>query len=186
MVPRPGPEFAERLLAMGHARLDCVLLSGFDDSPEQLRALLAHAGTRTVACVIEQACQPMPSLLARPSLDPALQRIAELKHPGTLATALGTSRRHLAGALRAAHLFPAKTMLAWWRLLVAARRLPDTAESVERVALELDYASATAFHNTCHRLLGAAASDIRTRGGLEFAGEVLRGAVQLRREKTAA
>ncbi|MBI4421884.1 MAG: AraC family transcriptional regulator, partial [Gemmatimonadetes bacterium] len=106
-----------------------------------------------------------------------IERITSLKHPHDLATALDISLARLQRELQRADVFPAQTLLAWLRVLCAARKLGDTDETVERIGLSLNYASGPAFRNTCHHLLHATPSEVRERGGLRYAGDRFQEAV---------
>jgi len=57
-------------------------------------------------------------------------------------------------------------LITWCRLIIAAHLLEMRGDSVERVALALDYPSATALRNTLRRYCGCRPADLRS-GGME-------------------
>lgn len=184
LVP-PDAEFLRRSFTLGHLGLvDDVLVSGIEDSPVQIRATLARARMHTVAATVEFACSPLPAALARPRLYDILRSMPQLKHARDLASALGTSLPRLREELLSCRLFPPKALLGRLRLLVATRMLQDSTETVERIGLSL-YASPTAFHNAFREELGVTPTEVRRRGGLRFAGQLLRVAIQAWRAKIA-
>lgn len=183
---RPDSTLSRRAFEIGHAGVDELIIVGTEDHPEGIRAKVASAALRTVACVVGRVGHPLPPLLAGPKLEGILGRIAKLKQPRDLAAALEVSLPMLRQELRVAGLLPPKLLLPWFRALVAARRLGDGGETVEKIGISLDYASGPAFRHACHDLLGVTPSEIRERGGLRFAGERFRKAVTDRRTRAAS
>lgn len=178
-------ELLRRAFDLGyHGVVDHALIIGAEDHPAQIRTTFAQARIHTVAATIMYACSPLPAVLARPHLDEVLGNIADLREPRQFAAALGTSLPQLREQFFGSRLFPPKALLGRFRLLVAARMLQDSNESVEKVGLSL-YASPTAFRNAFREELGVTPSEVRQRGGLRFAGQLLRVALQAWRAKIA-
>lgn len=180
-----GRDLERQTFLLGHAQVDEMVIVRPEHDAEQLRTAFARAGLRTVAREIEHATHPFPPLLVGQNLEPALERIAALKHPSVFARKLGVPMAQLRQELRSAKLFSALTLLAWCRVLVAARHLGDSQEPVERIGLSLGYASGPAFRNTFHKLVGATPTDVRQHGGLRFAAERFRVIVREWRAKGA-
>lgn len=172
------PELPRREFVLCQAGVDGVLIAGMEECSNRLRDVLRLAAISTVVRMIERFAAPLPPELATPSLEGVLERITALKHAKALAMVLGLGLPALRRALREVRLLPAKTLLAYFRLLAAARLLTDSEESAERVGLNLGYGSAPAFRSAAKKLLGAPPAEVRARGGLRFAGERFREAVE--------
>jgi len=83
-----------------------------------------------------------------------------------VAAELRVHRRTLAGRLARAGLPGPRKIVAWHRLLHAARLLEEPGRSLERIAEELAFPSASALHNLFCRYTGLLPSEVRARGGL--------------------
>jgi hypothetical protein len=60
---------------------------------------------------------------------------------------------------------------AWCRLLLVTRLLEEPGRTVESIALQLDYPSASALRNQVRRFLGMTLSEAAAQGGFAFALE---------------
>jgi AraC-like DNA-binding protein len=84
------------------------------------------------------------------------------------ARVLGMDRKTLRNRLVQQQLPPPREVLAWCRLLVAARMLEDPGRSVEQVGLALGCGSATALRNLFLRHTGSRPKAIRKLGGMRY------------------
>jgi AraC-like DNA-binding protein len=91
-----------------------------------------------------------------------------------VADVLGLHRKTLANYCADAALPPPGELIAWCRLFLTAYLLGTTARTVERIALELDFASDTALRNMMKRYTGHSASEVRRHGGLPCAVDAFR------------
>lgn len=173
----PEAELLHQAFQLGGAGIDEILIAGAEDHPERLREILGRARIRTVARTVERHGGPLPPSFAAPDLERILSEIALLTSSRRLASSLGLGLRGLRNQLRDAGLFPPRTTLAYLRLLVAGRRVGDSDESIERIALALGYESAPAFRNSWRKLLGGSPGDMRRSGGLRRTGEAFGSAV---------
>jgi AraC-like DNA-binding protein len=159
-------ESSRDVLEFARAGIDQLILQGVDD----LRVLLRNA----VELALDRASAKslLPELM--PHLPPSVVSFVEycLAHARRnltveeVAYALGVRRKTLAERMSAAK-FPApSTVIGWCRLLVAARLLEDPGRSVEQVALQLDFASATALRNMMKRYTGLRSGEVRENGGV--------------------
>jgi len=83
-----------------------------------------------------------------------------------VASALGVHRKTLVN-YTARYGFPSPSVLiAWCRLIIAAHLLESRGGAVERVALALEYPSATALRNTLRRYAGRRPAELRE-GGMD-------------------
>ena len=85
-----------------------------------------------------------------------------------LAARAGCSPRTLRRTLAAAGLPTAEQLLAWRRLLHAARLLEGADRSAENVARALDFSSGAAFRRSLRALTGLHPRDLARAGGLDL------------------
>ncbi|MDQ4080799.1 MAG: helix-turn-helix transcriptional regulator, partial [Gemmatimonadota bacterium] len=88
--------------------------------------------------------------------------------PESLARLLGVRRRTLTEQLSEAGMPPPQRLIAWGRMIMAARLLEDSERKVDAIALTLDFPSGSAFRNACQRYLGCAPHEVRARGGAAY------------------
>ncbi len=91
-----------------------------------------------------------------------------------LAAACGVPEAQLRRQLHEARLPSPRRLLAWCRLLHAARLLEAGRLTTERVGMVAGYASGPAFRNACRSLLGASPQELRSHGGFRFVLQRLR------------
>ncbi len=84
-----------------------------------------------------------------------------------LAAALGVHRKTLFNHCRRARFLPPAELVAWARLAMVAYMLETTGCTIERIGIELGYASDTALRNTIKRYTGQRAGQIRDAGAVE-------------------
>jgi transcriptional regulator GlxA family with amidase domain len=111
----------------------------------------------------------------RDALLVAVTRAHQRLSPEGLARILGIRRKVLSDRLAQSGFPTAQRLIAWGRLVVAAKMLEDPDRTADSVALALDFPSGSAFRNTCQRYLHAAPQQIRARGGASYViGALLR------------
>lgn len=156
------------LFDAGRAGMDAIIVADVDDAPAQMSTILEQAEARGVASRLRDAL-----LDARPTVRDAVllavTRAHERMTTEDLAATLSLSRRVLAKHLDHAALPSPQRLLTWGRLLVAAHMLEDPHRSADSIAQALHFPSGSAFRNTCQRYLHATPSEIRLRGGSDFA-----------------
>jgi AraC-like DNA-binding protein len=101
-------------------------------------------------------------------LEPVLRSPLEPRTAPELARRAGCSPRTLRRTLSAAGLPSPEQLLAWRRLLHAARLLQDPARSVESVARTLELSSGAALRKTLKSLAGLRPRELTARGGLRL------------------
>ena len=178
----PSRDLPLKTFSLAQAGVDEILLTGTEDHPTRLRQAFARAAEWSVARSMAWACAPVPPALTPPRTRTVVTSIAEVRSAADLASRLGQSIRELRTQLSSEGLFPPRVVLAYLRVLAAARRFSDSEQAVEQVALQVGYSSGTALDNACNHLLSVTPSDIRRKGGLAFAaGRVRRAASSCRR-----
>lgn len=159
---------AHDLFDAGRAGVDALIIADTDDTPDAMGAILQQAEARSVASRLRDTLMD-----ARPTVRDAVlvavTRAHERLTTEDLAEAIALSRRVLAKHLDQAALPSPQRLLTWGRLVVAAHMLEDPHRSADGVAQALHFPSGSAFRNSCQRYLHATPSEIRRRGGADYA-----------------
>lgn len=162
-----APERAHDLFDAGRAGVDGLVLTGEDDGPRPLLALIEQSESKSLAGMVRRSLDGIDPAVADAILL-AISRAHERLGPVDLARLLALPRRAVLQRLAAVGFPPPQRLLTWGRLILAAHLLEDRHRSADRVALTLDFPSGSAFRNTCQRYLGATPGEIRAGGGASF------------------
>jgi AraC-like DNA-binding protein len=130
-----------------------------------------------VACSMGAVAEALPTRvgsIARRALVTAIRWTDECLTAAGLASECGVSLLALRRRLREAGLPSPRRLLAWCRLLHAARLLESTRASTERVGHVVGYASGPAFRNACRGMLHVQPHDLAGMGGFRFVLERMR------------
>lgn len=159
-------EAMHEVLLLTKAGVDDVLVREYDDVDELLRGVLASArGRRTASEVLPLVAPLVPSDVL-PIIACSLELAGRATSVETIARRLGVHRKTLVNRVAVAGLPTPSALIAWCRLLLAARLLEDPGRSVEQVALALDFGSGTALRNMLRRYTRLRPADIRACGGM--------------------
>ncbi|HSJ63332.1 MAG TPA: AraC family transcriptional regulator [Gemmatimonadaceae bacterium] len=161
------PATAQHMFEMGRLGLDALVVSDQDDSPTHLLARIEQSGARALADSVRSALGDLRPT-ARDAVLTVVARAHERLSPESLARLLGIRRKLLAERLAEAGFPSPQPLIAWGRLIVAARMLEDEQRSADSVALALEFPSGSAFRNTCQRYLRLAPQQIRASGGAAY------------------
>jgi AraC-like DNA-binding protein len=161
-----GVDHVADVRRMADAGAHEFMFAGVDDTGMALRAVLASAQR---ACAAQRVSAELLDLLPEPVAALAqccVQHPEEGRTVTGLARMLGVHRKTLLNqCTREGGPSPGE-LIGWCRLMLAAHLLAATGQTVEWVALELDYPSATSLRNAMKRYTGLRASDVVKRGGL--------------------
>ncbi|MGH7717919.1 MAG: response regulator transcription factor [Gemmatimonadaceae bacterium] len=155
------------LFEAGRFGVDGLVLADHEDEPRQMLALLEQAETRAVIELVRRELTGVKPTVRDATLVAVGRAHQRLSTEG-LAKVLGIRRKTLTERLVQQGFPAAQRLLAWGRLIVAARMLEDDERSADSVAMALDYPSGSAFRNTCQRYVHATPHEIRARGGASF------------------
>jgi AraC-like DNA-binding protein len=158
---------AHDLFDAGRAGIDGLVLTGHDDAPRPLLALIERAESRSLAGLVRRSLDGIDPL-ALDAVLLAVTRAHERLSPQALARLLAQPRRAVTLRLAAEGFPPPQRLITWGRLIVAAHMLEDRHRRADRVASTLDFPSGSAFRNTCQRYLHATPGQIRARGGASY------------------
>jgi AraC-like DNA-binding protein len=161
-----SPAAMHEVMLLTKAGVDDVLVREYDDVGTLLRGVLASArGRRTASEVL-----PMITPHVAPEVVPIIACCLEMAGRATsveaVARRLGVHRKTLVNRMSVAGLPTPSAVIAWCRLLLAARLLEDPGRSVEHVALALEFGSGTALRNMLRRYTRLRPADVRAGGGL--------------------
>lgn len=161
-----SPAAMHEVLLLTKAGVDDVLVRDYDDVGDLLRGVLASAaGRRTASEVLPMVAPHVPAEVL-PIIACSLEHAGRAASIEDIARQLGVHRKTLVNRMAVAGLPTPSAVLAWSRLLLAARLLEDPGRSVEHVAHALEFGSGTALRNMLRRYTRLRPADVRTRGGL--------------------
>ncbi|HEU4989248.1 MAG TPA: helix-turn-helix domain-containing protein [Gemmatimonadaceae bacterium] len=161
-----GVEQAAEVRAMAAAGVHEFLFAGVDDTGVAARSVFASAQRACAAAAVNSVVRPLFSERLAEIAGACLSHPVQARTVAGLAGLLGVHRKTLRNhCVREGALTPAE-LIAWCRLMLATHLLAMTGETVEWVALELEYPSATALRNTMKRYTGLRAGEVIETGGL--------------------
>ena len=168
------PETSRDVLEFARAGVNDLVLRDVDDLRFTLRTAMStaadHCSARAIMAELESVIPPNIMPMMRFCLENGRRALTV----EDVADALSVHRKTLVDRLTAAHLPTPSAVIAWCRLLVAARLLEDPGRSIEQVALLLDFPSGTSMRNMMKRYTGLRPGEIRENGGVRCVLRVLR------------
>jgi AraC-like DNA-binding protein len=170
----PGAQQAASLRALAAAGVHQIVLEGSDDAPISLRAVLQDAQRQ---CAAEWLLHELSGLFEpalHPFLEAALANPTGITSVPEVASALGVHRKTLFNRCRRAGVPMPAELLVWVRLSLVAYYLDCTGCTVETIATEMAYPSASALRNTLKRYTSRTAQELRGQGAVRIVVEHLR------------
>jgi AraC-like DNA-binding protein len=178
---RIGHEHSASIRELALAGAHELVFRGVDDTGVLLRSVLSSAAHATVADAMLGELLPLIPAPLHPFIQFCLKSPQHAHSVGGVAGALGVNRKTLVNYCARAELPSPGKLLSWCRLLLAAHYLATTTRTVERIALQLDFASDTALRNMIKRYTGMRAQDLRHQDGASVVLAHLRQALASRR-----
>ena len=175
-----GAHRSVEIRALAVAGAHQFLFAGIDDHGVALRAVLDRARRQCGAEWVMTRLGPVVPSRLHPMLEATLARPDAIKTVPELGAALGVHRKTLFNQCRRASFLAPAELIAWGRLAMVAYMLETTACTIERIAIELGYASDTALRNTIKRYTGRRAGEIRSAGGVDAVVSALQSRVRRR------
>jgi AraC-like DNA-binding protein len=145
-----------------------VVLRGYDDGMLALRRSLSSAVLRNTCAKVIAAIVPLLGARSAVVFEHCALNASAGHSVADVARSLGCDRRTLVNRLNAGHLPPPREVIAWCRLLLAARLFEDAGRSVDNTALALGFASGSALRKTLLHYTGLRPRDVRQRGGFLY------------------
>jgi AraC-like DNA-binding protein len=149
-----------------------VVAPGAPGAVEKVReSLAAHPGASALDETVARVAARVPPR-ARPWVWAALRSASPPASVVELARVAHCTPRTLHRTFARAGLPPADELLAWGRVLNAARLLHDRPRSVHALALSLGWSSGSALRKTLRRLTGLLPGEVAAAGGLRHVAEL--------------
>ncbi len=161
-----APTTSRDVLEFARAGVNDLVLRGVDDLRTTLRSAVQSALDHCSARGVLEELEALVPQGVVPILRYCLENGRRDLTVEEVASALGVHRKTLVDRLNAAGLPSPSSIIAWSRLLVAARMLEDPGRSVEQVALLLDFPSGTSLRNMMKRYTGLRSGEVRENGGV--------------------
>lgn len=168
------PDTSREILALARVGVNDLILRGVSDVGVALRSAIVSAQDHCGAKGVLEALSPLIPASIVPFMNYCLEHARRSLSVAEVATALGVHRKTLVDRLAAANLPTPSAMIAWCRLVLAARLLEDPGRSVEQIALLLDFPSATSLRNMLKRYTGLRPGEIRENGGVHCVLHVMK------------
>ncbi|HJR64379.1 MAG TPA: helix-turn-helix domain-containing protein [Gemmatimonadaceae bacterium] len=153
------------VLALARAGVDELIIYGCDDVGIALRSAVEQARERRTAAQVLTVLDDVVPPTLQPFVAFCLEHARQATSVSAAARALGVHRKTLVNRARQAGVAEPSRLLGWCRLLAAAPGLADPFRSVEQVALESGFTSATAFRNMLKRYSGLTPTVLREAHG---------------------
>jgi AraC-like DNA-binding protein len=176
-VATPSAALPHLLIDGAHCGLTDVIVIGHDHVGAVLRSALSSIALRRDCLVAAQALADDLPEGPRRVIELCLTHGQARLSVDRLAHMLGVHRRTMSEWLQARNLPAAGELISWGRLVEATCRLSQPGTSVERVALDLGFASASGLHNMIRRYTGFTPTALRNGDGERMVLEALRRAL---------
>ena len=183
---RIGHEHSASIRELAAAGVHELVFRGVDDTGVMLRSVMGSAAHATVADAMLSELLPLIPAPLHPFVQFCLKSPQHAQSVGGVASALGINRKTLVNYCARANLPSPGRLLSWCRLLLAAHYLATTTRTVERIALQLDFASDTALRNMIKRYTGMRAHELRHHDGASVVVDHLTRALASYRANQAA
>jgi len=159
-------ENSQEIIALASAGVHELVFKHQDDHAALLRDILARADQACVAdLVLHHLGRQVPRRL-RPLVEYCLANPEDAHSVAQVAHALGVHRKTLVNRCKAERFHPPGSVIAWCLLLLTVGLLATPGVTVERIAVQLNFPSATALRNMLKRHTGLRPAELRTDGAL--------------------
>lgn len=163
---RTGVDYAADIRRMAEAGVQEFLFAGVDDSGVALRGVLASAQRACAAVAVLGALLPVLPAGLHPVAEYCVTHPTQARTVSAVAATLGVHRKTLLNHCVRVGAPPPAELINWCRLMMAAQLLSATGQTVEWVALELEFPSDTALRNSMKRYTGLRSTEVRRLGGV--------------------
>jgi AraC-like DNA-binding protein len=161
-----GTGASRDIIALARAGVNDLILRGIDDVGSAMRSAITSAQDQSAARDVLAMLEPVVPRSLTPFVAFCLEQARRAITVPEAAAALGVHRKTLVDRLAAAGFPTPSAMIAWCRLITAARLLEDPGRTVEQVALLLDFPSGASLRNMLKRYTGLAPGEVRENGGM--------------------
>lgn len=161
-----APGASSAIVDLVRSGVSGLLVQGVDDVGHAIRVAVRSAQRASVVRRVYAEVGPRIAPRLQPLLHYAISRGDDELSVEDAAHTIGVDRKTLGNWLRVHRDLSPREFINWVRLAIGAGLLVDSTRTAEAVALELGFASGTAFRNMLQRYTGARCADIRACDGL--------------------
>ena len=156
-------EAESELCALGAAGVHDLIIGRRPEEPFRLRAIILGVRRRGAADrVMSEIAPVIPQRLV--DFVAAVLNAPEIANLSGVTERMGVHRQTPNGWCRRSGFLSAEELFTWCRMLLVCALLETTSRTVESIAYEFDYASATALRNQLKRYTAMTATEIRSSG----------------------
>lgn len=164
-----APAQLDHLLTLGRWGVSEVIVRGMEDTPAGVRRAVRFAQGKVLQGVLEEILPAYFSGRVRRILFAAAEAIGAGGHAPDLAAALGVTETTVMRRCERLRLPPPRRLLAWVRVILAARLLDQPGRTGQSVAAACGYATEVGLRRVLQNLLGMGVTELRSRGALDTA-----------------
>ncbi len=164
-----GSEARERLLTLGRWGVSEVILLGVEDTQWGIARAVRFAQGRVMQGLLADVLPPYLTGRARRLLFAAAEATAVGGHAPDLAALLGVTETTVMRRCERLRLPPPRRILAWMRILLAAKLLEESGRTAQSVASACGYATEAGLRRVVLNFLGIGVTELRRRGPLPTA-----------------
>jgi len=158
-----------------------VIVRGVEDTPEGIAGAVRYAQGTVLRGVVQEILPPYVGAPTRRLLLAAAEAIATGGHARDMAAALSVTETTVMRRCERLRLPPPRRLLAWMRVLLAARLLDHPGRTSQSVAYACGYATEAGLRRVLQGFLGTSVTELRERGAVKAAaGAFLRELRELR------
>ncbi|HEX2091689.1 MAG TPA: helix-turn-helix domain-containing protein [Longimicrobiaceae bacterium] len=166
---RPGSDSFHLLSTLIRWGVSEVILQGVEDTPDGVGKAVRAAQGKLLAGLMEEVLPPHLPGRVRRLLFAAAEAAAAGGHSPDLAALLGVTETTVIRRCERLRLPPPRRILAWVRVLMAARLLEDPDRTAQSVAYACGYATEAGLRRVVRSFLGTSVTELRRRCALETA-----------------
>ncbi|MBV9772311.1 MAG: AraC family transcriptional regulator [Gemmatimonadetes bacterium] len=163
------PAQLDHLLTLGRWGVSEVIVRGMEDTPAGIRRAVRFAQGKVLQAVLEEILPAYLSGRVRRILFAAAEAIGSGGHAPDLAASLGVTETTVMRRCERLRLPPPRRVLAWVRVILAARLLDQPGRTSQSVASACGYATEAGLRRVLQNFLGMGVTELRSRGALDTA-----------------
>jgi AraC-like DNA-binding protein len=149
-----------------------VVLRGVEDTADGIALAVRHAQGTVMQGLMDEVLPPYVTGRARRLLLAAAEAVAAGGHAPDLAALLGVTETTVMRRCERLHLPPPRRLLAWVRVLLAAKLLDQPGRTSQSVAYACGYSAEAALRRVVKEFLDVSVTELRKRGALRTAAGV--------------
>lgn len=169
-VLAPSPGTADEVRTLREWGVAEVVLRGAEDTPEGITRAVRFAQGAVLRGVMLEVLPSYVTGHTRRLLFAAAEAIAAGGHSPDLAAVLRVTETTVIRRCERLHLPPPRRLLAWVRVLLAARLLDQPGRTTRSVAYTCGYATEAGLRRVLQGFLAVSVTELRRRGALKTAG----------------